>query len=165
MLGPKLTYAALRKNVHYGELSINIPRDMSGLNIERILSFWARTAPKTPMERIGALLMGIVIILTTAIILMTMYNASTNAWTSSGVAGSAFGIFIILLVLPISLAHFLAAFLPHIFDPWLRKPIGRIDEVKAQIADRMRNMYLVTGWFALIGTIALLVYLLAHRLL
>ena len=117
------------------------------------------------MERIGALLMGIATIFSTAIILMTIANASINAWTSPGVAGSAFGICVILLLLPIGLAHLLAAFLPHIFDPWLRKPIGRIEEVKARMADRIRDMYIVMGWFASIGAVSLLVYLLAHRLL
>jgi hypothetical protein len=134
---------------------------MLTVNIERILPFWASTAPKTPMERIGALLMGIATIFSTAFILMTIANASINAWTSSGVAGSAFGICIILMLLPIGLAHLLAALLPHIFDPWLRKPIGRIEEVNARMADRIRDMYLVMGWFALIGAVALLVYYLA----
>ncbi|MBL3704501.1 hypothetical protein GI582_17525 [Sulfitobacter sp. BDSS02] len=130
------------------------------MSIGRILSFWARTAPKTPMQRIGAVLMGVNTVLCTSIILMTIADASANAWTGSGIAGSVVGIGVILLLLPIGLAHMLAAFLPYIFDPW-----RRIDEVKVYFADRIRDMYLVFGWFALVGAVVLLAYLLSLRLL
>ena len=135
------------------------------LSIGRILSFWARTAPKTPMQRIGAVLMGVNTVLCTSIILMTIADASANAWTGSGIAGSVVGIGVILLLLPIGLAHMLAAFLPCVFDPWRRKPNGRIDEVKVYFADRIRDMYLVFGWVALVGATVLLAYLLSLRLL
>ncbi|OWU75180.1 hypothetical protein ATO1_18465 [Phaeobacter sp. 22II1-1F12B] len=117
------------------------------------------------MQRIGAVLMGVNTVLCTSIILMTIADASANAWTGSGIAGSVVGIGVILLLLPIGLAHMLAAFLPCVFDPWRRKPNGRIDEVKVYFADRIRDMYLVFGWVALVGATVLLAYLLSLRLL
>jgi hypothetical protein len=135
------------------------------LKFKRVFSFWARTAPDTPMQRIGALLMAGNSVLCSVIIMMTISNASANAWTVVGVTSSAFGLGVILLILPTGMAHGLAAIFPQVLEPWRREAIGRIEQLKKQFSDRVKDMYLVVGWFGSIGIVVLLTYLLTFRLL
>ena len=132
------------------------------MNFERVFSFWARTAPNTPMQRIGALLMVGNSVLCSAIIVMTIASASANIWTVAGVTSSAFGLGVILLLLPIGMAHGLAAVFPQVFKPWRREANGQIERSKKQFSDRVKDMYLVVGWFASIGIVVLLTLSLIH---
>ncbi|WP_166415519.1 hypothetical protein [Cochlodiniinecator piscidefendens] len=131
----------------------------------RILYFLARSAPKTPVQRIGAVLMGLNTLLCTAVILMTITEASSYAWTGLGVAGSVVGISIIFLLLPIGIAHVSAAIFPQILDHIGRKPNRGRAELHEHFANRFRDLYLVLGWLALIGAVMLLSYMLAFLLL
>ncbi|WP_416368565.1 hypothetical protein [Tritonibacter mobilis] len=97
-------------------------------------------------------------ILCSAIVLMTIANAYSDVWTTSGVTASAFGVGVVLLLLPIGMAHGLAAVAPQILDPWRPDPNSRMEELRMLFADRMRDMYLVVGWFAAICTVTLLIY-------
>jgi hypothetical protein len=135
------------------------------LNFERVFSFWARTAPDTPMQRIGALLMGGNLVLCSAVIVITIANASASAWTVAGVTSGAFGLGIVLLLLPTGMAHGLAAVFPQVFEPWRCEAIGRSKRLKKQFSDGVKDMYLVVGWFASIGIVVLLTYLLTLKLL
>ena len=130
------------------------------MNLQHILSFWARTAPKTPMQRVGAIVMSINSMLCSAIVLMTIAGAYSGVWTTSGVTASAFGIGVVLLLLPTCMAHGLAAVAPQILDPWRRDPNSRMEELRMLFADRVRGMYLVVGWFAAICTVVLMNYFL-----
>ncbi|MEP3295601.1 MAG: hypothetical protein ABJO27_03810 [Pseudoruegeria sp.] len=96
---------------------------------------------------------------------MTIANASANAWTVAGVTSSAFGLGVILLLFPTGMAHGLAAIFPQVLEPWRREAIGRIEQLKKQFSDRVKDMYFVVGWFGSIGIVVLLTYLLTFRLL
>ncbi len=133
------------------------------MSIDRLLSFWARTAPETPMQRVGALLMALNAVFCTIIILMVIVSASANTWTCAGLLGSVFGLSVILLVLPVGIAHGLAACFPRILKPWRREPNGRLEEIKLHSSAKMRDIYLVVGWSVSIGAILLLLYLAALR--
>ncbi|MGX9357468.1 hypothetical protein ACS3SW_20495 [Roseobacteraceae bacterium S113] len=99
----------------------------------------------------------------TIIIVMTIMNASSDAWTLSGVLGSAVGLSVIALLLPVGMAHGLAAVFPRIFEAWNDKPIDHADAVRVLFSDRLRDLYLVLGWGFFIGTVVLIVALLVSR--
>ena len=63
-------------------------------------------------------------LLSSAIILMTITGAYSEVWTISGVTASAVGVGIIVLFLPIGMAHGMAAVAPQILDPWKPDPIS-----------------------------------------
>jgi len=107
------------------------------------------------MQRFGAGLMAINSIFCTIIIVMAIINALSDAWTLSGVLSSAVGLSVIALLLPVGIAHGLAAVFPRIFEAWNDKPIDH--------ADSMRDLYLVLGWGFSISTVVLIVVLLVSR--
>lgn len=136
---------------------------LAKLSANRLLSFWARTAPETPMQRVGALLMALNAVFCTTVIVSVIVSASANNWTFAGLLASAFGLSVVLLLLPVGIAHGLAACFPGILKPWRQKPNGRLEEIKFHVSDTMRDLYLVVGWCVSIGAILLLLYLVALR--
>lgn len=102
-------------------------------------------------------------ILCSAIVLMTIAGVYSDVWTTLGVASSAFGIGVVLLLLPIGMAHGLAAVAPKILDPWRPDPNSRMEELRMLFADEVRDVYLFVGWFAAICTVVLLIYFLVVR--
>ena len=152
--------AALCANDRYGGRASTWPRGLMTVKFQRVLSFWARTAPRTPIQRVGAAIIGINSILCSAIVLVTIVDAYSVDWTTSGVTSSAFGVGVVLLLLPIGIAHGLAAVFPQVLDPWKPDPNEKMEKLKRPFADRVRDMYLVVGWFTLICIVALLVYFL-----
>lgn len=133
------------------------------MSIDRLLSFWARTAPQTPVQRVGAFLMASNAVFCTIIILMVIISASAETWTFAGVLGSAIGLVVILGLLPIGIAHGLAACFPRLLKPWRREPNGRSEQKKLHFSDKLKDLYLVVGWFVSIGAILLLLCLVALR--
>lgn len=99
----------------------------------------------------------------TIIIVMTILNASSDAWTFSGVLASAFGLSVVMLLLPVGIAHGLAAVFPLVFEAWNDNPTDHVDVVRVLFSDRLRDLYLVLGWGFLIGTVVLIVALLVSR--
>ena len=115
------------------------------------------------MQRVGALLMALNAVFCTIIIVMVMVSASAKTWTLAGVLASAVGLSVILLLLPVGIVQGLAACYPKILKPWRREPNGRLEEIKLHFSDKLRDLYLVVGWFVSIGAILLLLYLVALR--
>ncbi len=99
----------------------------------------------------------------TIIIMMTVINASSDAWTLGGVWASAVGLSVIVLLLPVGIVHGLAAVFPRVFEAWNDKPTDHVDVVRVLFSDRLRNLYLVLGWAFLVGTVVLIVVLLVSR--
>ena len=97
--------------------------------------------------------MGVNSVLCSAIVLMTIADAYSIAWTITGVTSSAFGVGVVALLLPIGIAHGLAAVAPQVLDPWRPDP-----NEQWKSGDRVRNMYLVVGWFTSFCAVALLFY-------
>lgn len=112
------------------------------------------------MQRVGALVVSINSILCSAIVLMTIAGACSDEWTISGFASSAFGVGVVLLLLPIGMAHGLAAVAPQILDPWRPDPNSRMEKLRILFADQVRGVYLVVGWFAAICMVVLSIYFL-----
>jgi len=110
------------------------------------------------MQRVGAIVMSINSVLCSVIVLMTIAGAYSDTWTTLGVTSSAFGVGVILLLLPIGMTHGLAAVVPQILDPWRPDPNSQTEELRTLSADRIKDMYLVVGWFAAICAVVLLIY-------
>lgn len=115
------------------------------------------------MQRVGAFLMALNAIFCTSIIIGVILSAAVNTWTFKGLLGGAVGLGVIFLVLPVGIAHGLAACFPRILEPWKREPNGRLAETKIHFSDKMRDMYLVVGWFVSIGAVLVTIYLVALR--
>ncbi|WP_299962259.1 hypothetical protein [uncultured Roseobacter sp.] len=100
----------------------------------------------------------------TIIIVMTVINASSDAWTLGGVWASAVRLSVIVLLLPFGIAHGLAAVFPRIFEAWNDKPTDHVDGMRVLFSDRLRDLYLVLGWAFLVGTVVFIVVLLVSRI-
>jgi len=114
------------------------------------------------MQRLGAGLMAINSIFCTIIIMMTVINASSDTWTFSGVLASTVGLSVVVLLLPVGIAHGLAAVFPRVFEAWHDKPTDDADVLRVLFSDKLRDLYLVLGWAFLIGTVVLMVVLLVY---
>ncbi|WP_299885940.1 hypothetical protein [uncultured Ruegeria sp.] len=133
------------------------------MSIERLLSFWARTAPESPMQRVGAFLMALNAIFCTIIIIGVIFSAAVSTWAFKGLLGGVVGLGVILLLLPVGIAHGLAACFPRLLEPWKREPNGRLEEIKIHFTDKTRDMYHVVGWIVSIGAVLATIYLIALR--
>ena len=128
-----------------------------------VRNFLARTAPETPMQRIGALVMAFITLLGSVVILMTIATAFEVSWSIAGIAASVFGIALMLCLIPVGIAHGLAAVRPQALDAWRLAPKNRVEEMKIHLAERMKEMYSMVGWSAVLIVLALIIYLFIIR--
>lgn len=94
---------------------------------------------------------------------MTIVSASANTWTLEGLLGSAFGLAVVLVILPVGIVHGLAACFSRILENWKREPNGRLEQLKFHMGRDLQEMYLVVGWFFSICAILLTIYFVVRQ--
>ena len=97
------------------------------------------------MQRVGAILLGINSVLCSAIILRIVTGAVYDAWTTTGVISSAFGLGLVLLLLPTGIAHGLAAVFPQLLDHWMPDPNQPAEQRKLLFENHLRELYVTVG--------------------
>lgn len=89
--------------------------------------------------------------------MITIINASSDAWSFRGFLAAAIGLSVIALLRQVGIAHGLAAVFPWFFEAWADKPTDHTDRVSMFFSDRLNDLYLVLGWAVLTGILALIV--------
>ncbi|WP_220750756.1 hypothetical protein [Jannaschia sp. AI_61] len=155
---PLLLMLRLCRMAAMEQLRSSATKDQEKVIFQHILRFLAKSSPQTPMQRLGALVVGLNTVLLTVIILSMIGDAFSDTWTRTGVASSIFGLAIILLLLPAGVVHSLAAIFPRLLDRWKSNPNLPLENFRMPFADDLRVLYLAVGWFALLCTLALFIY-------
>ncbi|MEP3633344.1 MAG: hypothetical protein ABJQ23_12220 [Shimia thalassica] len=134
------------------------------MSFKIICALVAYSAPETPMQRVGAVLMMSNTMLCTAIVAGVIVEAWDKNWTGQGVVTVAFAAVLLASMLPFGVAHTMVVFSSRMLDPWRFEPETQAELIRASLAERMKDMYLVLGWFATIGTVVVLFYAIVFRL-
>ena len=107
------------------------------------------------MERLGAVLMALTSVLGTVVIVKTIANVSSDAWTSIGVLASAFGLSVVALLLPTGIVHGWVAVFPGVLEVWNEEPTDHAATPRDFLSESAREMYHILGWAFLIGAVVM----------
>lgn len=131
-----------------------------GRVFKKILFGLAYSAPVTLPQRVGAMVMCIVNLLSLAIIIGVVSNAWNEPWTTSGFTASAFGLGVAVPLTTMGIAHGSAAVIPRMFKRWKTKPSSVNDTILKVKSEDLRFFYQVIGWLSIIGFACLLMFIL-----